>query len=348
MVREGKRTGMIAQLNKDYIFTKPAKVIPRLLSYFLYEGRPATTKGRWFNPVTFMSIRNASSTKHISECEQPIFITGTGRSGSTVLGLVLSMHPDVGFLNEPKALWYFVNPADDLIGSYSSEAAKYIMSAADANLSLASKVKSIYSSYLNRSNSKRIVDKFPEMIFRIEYLNQIFKNPKYIFLYRNPWDTISSTALWSENHTDAVNHEDWWGVENRKWNLILEQVVVNDPHLSKIYNTVASLTKQTDKAAVEWIVTMNYGIKMMQEFPELILPIKYEDLANDSEKSLRAICKFTSMNENDDFLKFGKKILKSTTKNRPVQIHPQLANAIEELSEKLGYASQLPSMSVTE
>jgi len=339
---------MIAQLNKEYIFTKPAKVIPRLLSYFLYEGRPATTKGRWFNPVTFMSLRNAASTKHISECEQPIFITGTGRSGSTVLGLVVSMHPDVGFLNEPKALWYTANPADDLIGSYSSATAKYMMNATDANSAVSSAVKSIYSSYLNRTNSKRIVDKFPEMIFRIEYLNQIFKSPKYIFLYRNPWDTIASTALWSENHTDILKHEDWWGVNNRKWNLLLEQVVVKDPHLSKIYSTVASLTKQTDKAAVEWIVTMNHGLKMLQEFPELILPVKYEDLANDSEKSLRAICNFTSLEAIDDFLVFGKKVLKPSTNNLPVQIHPALANAIDELSEKLGYPSQLPSMSVTE
>lgn len=339
---------MIAQLNKDYILTKPAKIIPRLLSYFLYEGRPATTKGRWFNPVTFMSLRNAASTKHIAACEEPIFITGTGRSGSTVLGLVLSMHPDVGFLNEPKALWYIANPADDLIGSYSSESAKYKMNATDANSSVTSVVKSLYSSYLKRSQSKRILDKFPEMIFRIEYLNQIFKSPKYIFLYRNPWDTISSTALWSESHTDLEKHEDWWGVNNRKWNLLLEQVVVHDPHLSKIYNIVSSLTKQTDKAAVEWIVTMNHGLMMMQEFPELILPVKYENLASDSEKSLRAICKFTSLEVTEGFLKFGKKILKTSTNNRKVEIHSSLTKAIEEISEKLGYASQLPSMSVTE
>lgn len=345
---EGKSTGMIAQLNKEYIFTKPAKVIPRLLSYFLYEGRPATTKGRWFNPVTFMSLRHAANARHIPACEQPIFITGTGRSGSTVLGLVLSMHSDVGFLNEPKALWYTANPADDLIGSYSSATAKYRMNADDAESSVSTIVKSLYSSFLKRSHSKRIVDKFPEMIFRIEYLNHIFKNPKYIFLYRNPWDTISSTALWSESHTDPDKHEDWWGVNNRKWDLLLKQVVIHDPHLSKIQETVAALTKQTDKAAVEWIVTMNHGLKMMQKFPDLILPVKYENLAGDAEKSLNAICRFTSLHVTDDVINFGKKILNPSTNNRPVQIHPSLAKAIDELSEKLGYSAQLPSMSVTE
>ena len=339
---------MIAQLNKEYIFTKPSKVVSRLLSYFLYEGRPATTRGQWFNPITFRNLKNAAVTKLVPESESPVFITGTGRSGSTILGLVLSMHPEIGFLNEPKALWFTANSKDDLIGSYSKDTASYYMNALDATPKIASTVKSIYSSFLQRSNSKRIVDKFPEMIFRIEYLNKIFSNPKYIFLFRNPWSTIASTATWSDSHAVATKNEDWWGVNNRKWELLVEQVVTLDPHLSAYKDTIKLFTSQTDKAAVEWIVTMNTGLKMLNLYPDKIIPVRFEDLSENPEKKLRTICDFIDLKPTEIFINFSKKIIRPHPQQAPVIIHPLLAHAVADLCLKLGFEVQSPSMSVTE
>ena len=184
---------MIAQLDKKYIFTRPSKVYSRLLSYFFYEGRPATTKGRWFNPITFYFLKQSSTANLNPASEKPVFITGTGRSGSTLLGKVLSMHPEVGFLNEPKALWFVANPNDDIVGSYSSAKANYLMNQSHVTISIADKVKSMYSTFLEKTGTRYIVDKYPEMIFRVEFLNALFKNPKYIFLHRDPWETIAST-----------------------------------------------------------------------------------------------------------------------------------------------------------
>jgi len=348
MAGTGKRNGMIAQLNKDYIFARPAKVFQRLLSYFFYEGRPATTKGRWFNPVTFLSLQASAKTSGIPAAESPVFITGTGRSGSTMLGLVLSMHPDVGFLNEPKALWYFANPKDDIIGSYTLNEADYIMHANDASFEIGKKVKSIYSSFLNRSGSNRIVDKFPEMIFRIEFLNALFENAKYIFLYRNPWETIASTALWSEKNSHSGKNENWWGVNNRKWKLLVNQVVPTDASLSGHAKMIATLTSQSDKAAVEWIATMNFGMKMLVKFPGHVLPVKYEQLCTQPEKTLHEICAFTGLSGNNHFISFGKQVIHCTPSKAEPQVHPVLQDIIIDLSQKLGYKVQSPSMSVTE
>ncbi len=339
---------MIAQLNKEYICSKPSKVVPRLLAYFFYEGRPATTRGQWFNPITFKSLKSASRTKLIPCAESPIFIIGTGRSGSTILGLVLSMHPDIGFLNEPKALWYFVNPQDDLIGSYSMASAKYLMNKGDASPSIIQSAKAIYSSYLKKSSSQRVLDKFPEMIFRLEYLNTIFQNPKYIFLFRNPWSTIASTAAWSENHTNEQLHEDWWGVNNRKWNLLVDQVVIQDPHLGKYVDEIKKFTKQIDKSAVEWIVTMNKGLKMKKLFPERIFQLRYEDLATNPENYLNKICEFANLTKSELLISFGKKTIHPAATPPKISINPLLNDAIADLSTQLGYSHHSPSMSVTE
>ena len=48
---------MIAQLNSHYIKTRPTKALTRLVSYAFFEGRPATTKGRWINPLVFSFLK---------------------------------------------------------------------------------------------------------------------------------------------------------------------------------------------------------------------------------------------------------------------------------------------------
>lgn len=339
---------MIAQLNRSYITANPAKVWPRLLSYFFFEGRPATTKGRWFNPVTFRSLRSAAQCKPMPEAESPIFITGTGRSGSTILGMVLSSHPDTGFLNEPKALWFLANPKDDIIGSYSNGPANYIMNAGDATPEISDSVKAMYSCYLKQSGTKRIIDKFPEMIFRIEYLNRIFANPKYIFLHRNAKETIASTAIWSDSHRQPNHNEDWWGVGGRKWKLLAEQVVPKDNLLAPYVKIISDFTSQHDRAAVEWIVTMNHGIKMCHAYPDKVMPLKYEDLASNQETTLKKICAFTGLSPAQKLIDFGVQTIKPSPNGYKIEIHPILLEPIAILSEKLGYKTYSPSMSVTE
>src|SRR6185436_2775660 len=116
---------MIAQLNKEYIKTRPTKLFSRIVSYLFFEGRPLTTKGSWINPFLFFGYRIISFLPQIKKVESPIFIIGTGRSGSTLLGMLLSMHKRIGFLNEPKALWHFAYNKEDVIGSYSTDGANY-------------------------------------------------------------------------------------------------------------------------------------------------------------------------------------------------------------------------------
>lgn len=328
---------MIAQLSREYILTKPSKVYSRLLSYLYYEGRPATTSGRWFNHFTFSSLRRAAISKINPEAESPVFITGTGRSGSTILGMVLSMHPQIGFLNEPKALWQYVNPADDLIGSYSISPANYIMNGSDGSAEISQKAKAIYSSFLKKSSNHRIVDKYPEMIFRLEYLNSIFKDPKYIFLVRNPWDTISSTAEWSAQHVNVLRNENWWGINNRKWKLLVEQVIVNDVSLSRDKKMIADLTNQIDMAAVEWIATMNYGLKMMDKNSDKIFLVKYEDICTHPLTTLEQIFKFIDLPADQSCIRYGEKVLKTLPVKAKPTLHPLLEEIIRPLGEKFGY-----------
>lgn len=339
---------MIAQLNRVYLKTFPGKIFSRLYSYFFVEGRPATTKGRWFNHITFASLRIASKSKSLPESEAPLFITGTGRSGSTILGMVLSTHQDVMFLNEPKALWYVANPKDDIIGSYSRSEGQYFMQGADVVNGCAREVKGVYSQALKFTNTKKIVDKYPEMLFRTDYLCEIFSSPKFIFLCRNASDTIASTTNWSMQHRDEQTKEDWWGVDGKKWSLMVEQVVPNDEDLAPYLHIVRGLTSQTDKAAVEWIVSMNHGLKQQLKYPDLFLRVRYEDLCEHSDRELKRICDFAGMSVDGKMLGYGRETIRKQNIHHHPKTHPVLLEAINKVSHRLGYGSTTELISVME
>ena len=166
---------MIAQLSKDYIKTRPTKAISRLISYFFFEGKPIATKGQFINPFLFILYRIITAFPNSKKITMPIFIIGMGRSGTTILGKILSLHPDIGFLNEPKAMWYYANNEDDLIGSYTAKDARYILGTENVNNEITNKIHKLYAFYLRAIFSKRVLDKYPEMIFRIPFLKKYFR-----------------------------------------------------------------------------------------------------------------------------------------------------------------------------
>ena len=217
---------MIAQIDPLYIKTRPTKVLTRLMSYALFEGRPVTTKGRWINPLVFSLLKRfAANNNRYESVEKPIFILGTGRSGTTILGIVLSMHREIGYLNEPKAMWHLIHPHEDIIGNYSQADAKYRLTAEDATDEMCQRASQMFGAYLTATRSKRLVDKYPELIFRVDFVRALFPDARFIFLVRNGWDTCHSIATWSKRLGAQINSEkhDWWGVDDRKWRLLVEQ-----------------------------------------------------------------------------------------------------------------------------
>ncbi len=90
---------MIAQIDREYLTYGLGRAARRIASYVLYEGRPLTAKGRFINPFVFAWLRMLATLPGTSKVYRPIFITGLGRSGTTILGILLSLHRDVGYVN---------------------------------------------------------------------------------------------------------------------------------------------------------------------------------------------------------------------------------------------------------
>lgn len=330
---------MIAQIDKTYVKTRPSRLYSRLLSYGLFEGRPLTTKGQWINPLVFALFGCQKRSEAPKKIKKPVFIIGTGRSGTTILGIVLSMHRDVGFLNEPKALWHSAYECEDLIGSYSLKKARYRLDASDANLSVKHSMHRLFGWYLTAIGADRIVDKYPELIFRIPFVRAIFPDAKFLFLARNGWDTGISIEHWSERLGVKKNCDthNWWGLNNRKWNLLVDQVVANDPDLTLQFEKIKKFNRHIDMATVEWIVTMREGLRLREELPNSVYTLKYEDLVSDPAKILSDLLVFCELDNDDKFFEYGTMILKPGRPKQPVEIAECLRPAFFETMAALGY-----------
>ena len=328
---------MIAQVDTQYIKTRPSRLWSRLLGYAFFEGRPLTTNGQWINPLLFCLFALQKKLPVLREPKAPVFILGTGRSGTTILGLVLSMHRDVGFLNEPKAIWAALRNDEDLIGSYHRGSAHYRLGSSDATPDLCQSAHRIYGAYLRISMTRRIVDKYPELIFRVPFVRQIFPDAKFLFLSRNGWDTCASIDRWSKRlgvQNDGEIH-DWWGVNRRKWDCLVEQIVVEHADLAVHAEALSELKDHRAMAATEWIVTMREGMRVLDEHPDLVFHVPYEVLCADPSEMCSRIAGFTDLAQDDVFLEYAGSVLSAASAKQKFDLPDFLEAPFHQTNEAL-------------
>ena len=303
------------------------------------QGRFLTTGYRWLNPFILTQLRLSQRLPQLKSVVKPIFVIGTGRSGSTILGKVLSMHRDIGFLNEPKAMWYTLDAREDVNGHFQRGVGQYRFDTAVATAKTRQAAHRLFGFYLTLTGSKRVLDKNPEIVFRLPFVRTIFPDAKFIFLVRNGWDTIHSITTWSKTNGRQVDDErqDWWGVEQRKWHLMVEQLVSTEPLLSQMQTEVGALSREEAMAAVEWIVTMQEGIRALQTMPEHIYCLHYEALTQEPRSTALALQTFCELPHDEIFLKYAVQALTPNIPKEPITLAPILQKAFVETMVKLNY-----------
>lgn len=329
---------MVAQIDKHFISFSKKRVWPRLLAYLFFEGRPITTRFRWLNYIVFGVYKCLLNLPQLREVHKPGFIIGTGRSGTTILGIILSMHKEVGFLNEPKAVWAKLYQSEDLIGSYNNGAANYRLSSKDATIEVTEGAHKIMGGYLKFSATNRLIEKYPEEVFRTSFLQEIFPDAHFLFLSRSGAATCCSISEWSKRLGKTKNLEthDWWGVNDRKWKCLVDQLIPQHPDLAKHSHFMATLNHEA-RGAVEWIVTMREGMNFVRSNPTRALHVPYEILCDDPTFWSLKIQEFLGLPRDHRFESYASTVLsrdsKKNTLSLPSWLLPIFNRTQDELDE---------------
>lgn len=324
---------MIAQVDKAYLKDRPGSAIRRIVTRLLFEGRPVTTNRRWLNTIVFAHFALEKRLGIWKSVKKPIFIMGTGRSGTTILATLLSFHPHVGLLNEPKAMWHAIYAGEDVNGNYTTTLpARYHLGASDVNSRTKQAAHRLFGAYSTLTFSQRIVDKNPEIVFRVPFVQAIFPDAKFIFLIRDGWDTIRSIASWSEREVVQVNGEthDWWGVNRRKWHIMVKELVVGNPLFDGRESSLQKLERQIDMAAVEWIVTMQAGMAQYQQQPDHIYLLNYQDLVQVPQQTLADLLAFCELTQDSELLQYAQERLSEPSQYKPVALDKSIADLFQQ------------------
>lgn len=330
---------MVAQIDRHYRSYGTCKVARRLVSYGLFEGRPHTTKGQWFNPIVFGLLRTLAAIPGTPKPEAPIFLTGLGRSGTTILGLLLSLHRDVGFLNEPKAMWTVIDPEHDVTGDYGSGPARFRLPPEKLNDKHRLNAQRLFSRYARITRVGRVLDKYPELIFRIEYVLSLFPDARFILITRNGADACRSISTWSDRKgvSTSLQTEDWWGRNDCKWRYLWNELVLGDPELSPLHQLDSAGLDEVNRAAVEWIVTMRAGLAAKARHPEQIHHIRYEDLVASPESQLAELLRHCQLADDADVQAYAKHVLYVREPADKPDLIEQLMPFFDDTSSRLAY-----------
>jgi sulfotransferase family protein len=284
---------VVAQLDSDFFRIALGRVPARLVSYLFFEGRPVTTPAQWWNPVVFGNLRLAAR-RMGAAVDNPVFVVGMGRSGTTLLGRILAAHPSVGFLNEPKAMWHVIRDDEDVIGSYSrSRPGRLYLQAEDASVEVRQRAHALFRWYLHASRSRRVVDKYPELVFRHEFVRAIFPDARFLVAVRSPWSTLKSVAGWSRDH--GAGQSDWWGLADRKWEAIWRQGVLERASNSDLASLdLAHEGNHLVRAAVEWVVTMREAVALATTDPRAHV-MNYDKFVTDPRPHVRYALEFCEL-----------------------------------------------------
>lgn len=333
---------MVAQIDGQYRRYGLGRSLRRLTSYGLFEGRPATTKGQWFNPLVFSWLRALAACPGTPRVDRPVFITGLGRSGTTILGVLLSLHSEVGFLNEPKAMWHVIDQRQDVNGNYGGRNVKYRLGSADVTNEIISRAHKVFGRYLLTVGARRLMDKYPELIFRVEYVRKIFPDARFIFIYRNGIDACQSIVKWSERlGVERDGHlEDWWGRDDSKWRTMWGELIQPDPAYAAVAALGAERIDHANRAALEWVITMREGLVQAAKHPDCVTKIRYEDLLTHPRPELGRLLDECGLVREDSVFEYAEKSLYDNPAKPLPALIPEVQALFDDTMNALGYRGQ--------
>ncbi len=150
----------------------------------------------------------------------PIFVGGAGRSGTTLLRVILDSHPHIACGPELKVTPILADLWHGFQTAHSPPLKEYLLTPTDINGIFSQMILSLMEKYRLRTGKARIAEKSPNNVFFFQHLHHIFPDSPLIHVIRDGRDVVCSllTMNWINPQTgkpidytrDARKAAEYW------------------------------------------------------------------------------------------------------------------------------------------
>ena len=248
--------------------------------------------------TTLKKLRNTYRTFLYSKKTvfQPVFLIGCARSGTTILGTTLGRHKSITYLNERKDLWHAAYPNFDV---WSGKAAlpKLIVKNTDNDNKKTELLRELLFKEQVVHKGKVVLEKFPINSFRLDFIDCVFPNARYIYLHRNGLEVAKSIER-------ICNNGKWYGKESVKWDLLKKELTeLNLPERQFSY---------FEKGLLEWRLSLDYSESFFSKIDkQRYYSLSYQTLTENPSLQLENIFRFLNLDVSKKFIsKISKNIIR--------------------------------------
>ena len=228
--------------------------------------------------ISSISVNNVFA-KIQDDYDDPVFLIGFPRSGTTLLDTILSTNNSLKVIEEKSLVDEVIVELDKTLKNDISK-----LNEIDEN-----KINQLRNLYFKKRNSLipfdsklTYIDKLPLNIIHAAELNKIFPKAKFIFVLRNPYDVILSCFMQPFIPNDAMSN--FYDLKST----------------SELYDLV-----------------MNLWLKYQELLNLNFHTIKYEDVVNNFDKTLKQLVSFLNITWSEEFKNFHKNVNNRRIINTP-------------------------------
>ena len=193
----------------------------------------------------------------------PIFVGGAGRSGTTLLRIILDSHPNIACGPELKVTPTLADLWQRFQTSHYKVLQEFYLSHQDINGLFRQFILGMIEKYQQKAGKQRVAEKSPNNVFVFQQLHGIFPESPLIHVIRDGRDVVCSLL-----------GMDWVDIATGK---------------------PLAYTRDPQKAAEYWVGAVRAGRKLAQHVGDRYIEIPYETLTEDPETVLKDL--FQRINE---------------------------------------------------